>query len=387
MTDRFDEIEQLRAEASGHIVSSSSDKKLIVAGPGTGKTFTFRQALLGCEGRGLALTFIRNLVRDLRKDLEDVADVFTFHGFCKHQMHRNPVAGLQKDWHYYPPLPKLIVHDLGLVGRQTTDREIDRALHTLDDSDGVISDSLRLGNYYNAVSHTDLVYRVLRHFEERHGEVPDYPLMVVDEYQDFSLLETSFLKLLSDKSPVLIAGDDDQALYAFKNAEARFIRELAEDDDYELFDLPYCSRCTDVVVSAVNNVLSAAIKIGHLKGRLDKPFACFVPDKHKDSEAHPKLIHIARGRPSNPGPSVVSPTRLVAGSSPGGATRTAGVRSALVGPGESSDRRLAKRLSSARGAGGADTSPSLSAQPVWRRYAACGACASFAVSSARAEWA
>ena len=84
-------------------------------------------------------------------------------------------------------------------------------------------------------------------------EIPEYPLIVVDEYQDFSELETSFIRLLSSKSPVLIAGDDDQALYSFKNADPRFIRELAQGDEYERFGLPFCSRCTEVVVGAVND--------------------------------------------------------------------------------------------------------------------------------------
>ena len=87
---------------SDAIVNSDSEKRLIVAGPGSGKTYTFKLALSkaisdsGNAEKGLALTFIRNLVADLSDALSEVADVFTFHGFCKHQMHRHPVAGLQE---------------------------------------------------------------------------------------------------------------------------------------------------------------------------------------------------------------------------------------------------------------------------------------------------
>jgi hypothetical protein len=35
------------------------------------------------------------------------------------------------------------------------------------------------------------VYRVLRHFEHQDSAIPKNPMIVVDEYQDFSLLETS----------------------------------------------------------------------------------------------------------------------------------------------------------------------------------------------------
>lgn len=285
------DFQDKRAAATAAIVESQASKKLVVAGPGTGKTFTFREALDACDERGLALTFIRNLVDDLRDALSDVADVFTFHAFCKYQLHRHPIDDLREGWRYYPLLLELIAHDLALIGRVDNSDTIKRALHTLDDGDHVITEALRLGSYYNGVSHTDVVCRMLLHFDAHEDQIPTYPLIVVDEYQDFSLLETLFIDLLTRKSNVLVAGDDDQALYGFKNAEPRFIRELAEGGEYERFPLPYCSRCTDVVVCAVNDVIKAAIANGNLTGRLEKDFQCFVPDKAADSAAHPKIVH------------------------------------------------------------------------------------------------
>lgn len=295
---RLQEIADERTAASDAIVNSGSEKRLIVAGPGTGKTHTFKQALAKAIAdspiaeKGLALTFIRNLVDDLSDALSDVADVFTFHGFCKHQMHRHPVAGLREGWDYYPPLIEVMAADLELLGHKGIKREdIEQRLHALDETDGILGEALAIGNYYNAVSHTDLVHRVLTHFTENEDEIPSYPLIVVDEYQDFSLLETSFLALLAMKSKVLIAGDDDQALYDFKNASSRYIRELYANDDYENYDLPYCSRCTAVIVDAVNDVVAAAKANGNLQGRLDKPFECYLPDKQNESEEHQKIIY------------------------------------------------------------------------------------------------
>jgi superfamily I DNA/RNA helicase len=295
---RLQEIAQDRTAASDAIVNSDSEKRLIVAGPGTGKTHTFKQALAKAitdsptAEKGLALTFIRNLVQDLKETLSEVADVFTFHGFCKHQMHRHPVAGLQEGWDYYPALIEVMAADLELLGpRGIKKHDIEQRIHHLDEVDGILGEALAVGNYYNAVSHTDLVHRVLTHFTENDDAIPSYPLIVVDEYQDFSLLETSFLALLATKSKVLIAGDDDQALYEFKNASSRYIRELYVNDDYENFDLPYCSRCTAVIVDAVNDAVAAAKANGNLEGRLDKPFECYLPDKQTESEEHPKIIH------------------------------------------------------------------------------------------------
>jgi superfamily I DNA/RNA helicase len=141
------------------------------------------------------------------------------------------------------------------------------------------------------LGHNDVVYRVLRRFEEAPGNIPEYPLVVVDEYQDFNPLETRLIATLARRSSVLVAGDDDQALYHRKHASPQFIRELAADDDYSNFELPFCSRCTTVIVDAVNNVIARAAANGNLVGRLEKPFVCYLPDKAADSEAHPSIIH------------------------------------------------------------------------------------------------
>lgn len=284
-------IEGERRAVLEAILDSGAPKKLIVAGPGTGKTYTFKAALERAGG-GVALTFIRALVRDLRVALADTAEIVnTFHGFAKHLLHAHPY-GVGADFWYCPPLPIIFARDLTLLGfGAISDTDVNSAFQTLDDAEGLISESLRLGDYYNAVGHNDVVYRVLRRFEESPNDIPEYPLVVVDEYQDFNPLETALIRKLEQRSPVLIAGDDDQALYHRKHASPEFIRELAGDDDYANFELPYCSRCTQVIVDAVNNVIARAVASGNLAGRLDKTFHCYLPDKAAVSEAHPSIIH------------------------------------------------------------------------------------------------
>ena len=298
MEDQLRQLIEQRTAASDAIVNSPATKRLIVSGPGTGKSFTFRRSLAKAiqeagGGKGLALTFIRNLVADLEKDLGDLADVFTFHGYCKHLMHSHDVAGLS-DGDYYPPLLELVVGDVLIVdGRTITAEEINERLHNLDVSDDVIDVALARGDYYRSVSHNEAVYRVLRHFEASSGTIPECPLIVVDEFQDFSKLETTFIELLESKSPVLIAGDDDQALYMdLKFASPDFIRGIATDGSHDTFELPFCSRCTEVIVAAVNAVITEAVELGALQNRLAKQFHCFTPDKQAESDANPKIIHV-----------------------------------------------------------------------------------------------
>jgi hypothetical protein len=228
-----DDQQTLRTAASDAIVQSSAAKRFVVAGTGTGKTFAFQEALRATGAKGLALTFIRNLVADLTVSLDELADVHSFHGFCKHLMHAHNVAGLN-DGDCYPPLFLILKQDIALLTGNVIDpREVDLRFHYLDESDGQIATVLQRADYSTAVSYTDLVYRVLRHFEASPGSIPSYPLIVVDEIQDFSRLETEFITLLSQGDPVLAAGDDDQALYVdLKHAEPSFIRDLARGGEY-----------------------------------------------------------------------------------------------------------------------------------------------------------
>lgn len=300
--EELEEAARRRAETSEAIVDSEAEKKLIVAGPGTGKTYNFRRALEAVGGGGLALTFIKALSTNLAADLGDLAQVNTFHGYCKSLAHRLPIEGLTRRFDYYPPLMILLAEDMRLLGYDLQERDLEGALHNLDDGGGVLTDLLQLGTYYDAVSHTDVVYRVLLHLEANDEVVPEFPLVVVDEYQDFSLLETRFIDVLATASPVLVAGDDDQALYGFKHASPAFIRALADGDAYERFDLPYCSRCTEAIVDAVNNVVAEAQDRGNLAGRIDREYLCYLPEKLTDSEAHPAIVWAACSVETNRAP-------------------------------------------------------------------------------------
>lgn len=78
-TEELEEAKQRRQQTSDDLANSDARKKLVVAGPGTGKTHNFKRVLDRSAG-GLAITFIRALAEDLGRDLGDLAQVNTFHG-------------------------------------------------------------------------------------------------------------------------------------------------------------------------------------------------------------------------------------------------------------------------------------------------------------------
>lgn len=287
-----DEQERARAEALDNLVASTSRLKLVVAGPGTGKTFAFKRLLEGTEGRGLAMTFLSLLVKDLHKALDEKADVYSFHGFARRLLHRLDDTGVSKSVQYYPPLVELIREDIRIVAGVTLNTYTLGALFRhLADEDQHLKRGLASGEYYDAVSYDDSVYRVLRALEADPSRIPPYAQLVVDEFQDFCPMEVAFIAILSTELPTLIVGDDDQALYAFRDATPEAIRSLVAAGEFTRFDLPFCTRCTEVTVAATHTVIAQASAAGLLRGRIEKRFECYMPEKRDDSARYPHIIH------------------------------------------------------------------------------------------------
>jgi superfamily I DNA/RNA helicase len=283
-----------RQEYVDRLVQSSARLKIVVAGPGTGKSFAFRRVLESLpDGDRVALSFINNLVHDLQKDLAGLAESKTFHAYCRGLLHRRASDGLTTEFHYFPPLEQLVATDATLLGRSDLpSRNFSEALHTLEEGDGRIAFFLERSSYYNAVGFDDSVYRVLKTFDADATRVPALSYLIVDEFQDFNQLEVSFLLHLERTTPTLIAGDDDQAIYqSLRHAKPDFIRDKHRGGAHERFELPYCSRCPRVLVEATNAFVQRAQAHGLLADRIPKQFLPFS-GKDADSAAFPMIVNV-----------------------------------------------------------------------------------------------
>src|SRR3989442_8781639 len=77
-----------RKQCLENILASKARWKLIAAGPGTGKTHTFREILAQrAGGNNPAITFINKLADDMKSGLGKNAEVKTFHAYCKKILH------------------------------------------------------------------------------------------------------------------------------------------------------------------------------------------------------------------------------------------------------------------------------------------------------------
>lgn len=273
-----------RSECLKKILESNSPKKIIVAGAGTGKTFTFKE-LLKVKGTGenIALTFIRMLTSDMFNTFGDLAEVKTFHAYCKKVLHeKNGKVDL------YPFLTKIIEADAKYLDKKLSD--FDNMFQLLVEKSEEIEFYLNRGDYYEAVSFNDSVYRLYKLLQQDGDSLPAFNQILIDEFQDFNLLEVAFINELEKKGNILIVGDDDQAVYNSRNASSAYLIEKYNSGQYEKFELPFCSRCTNVIVEASNAFLNKAKESGHLETRIDKRYECFIESKDGDTAKYPKII-------------------------------------------------------------------------------------------------
>jgi superfamily I DNA/RNA helicase len=284
---RYAAAENERREHVDAVVNSPATKKIVVAGPGTGKTFLFKKILAG-KKKTLTLTFVNSLVEDLSLELYGLSEVRTLHAYA-----RSLISGMLGSAKIFPKLSAVIKEDAKFL--QDRDVDFDKLFHDRDDENADVKFYSQRRKYYdNHYGHTDIIFAAVKHLERHPDKVLSYDQVLVDEFQDFNQLEVSLIDLLAGKNPVLLAGDDDQALYDFKNASAKHIRERHRDEnvDYASFSLPFCSRCTRVIVDAINDVLAGATKDGNLKGRIMKAYKYFdCESKDKESAQYPKIVY------------------------------------------------------------------------------------------------
>ncbi len=270
------------------VLESSSHKKIVVGGPGTGKTHLF-EIVIGRDNNPLILTFINTLVEDLSLELYGISTVKTLHSFAQKELSNI----LKRKIKISPILPEVIKEDVKIL----LDKEIDfdKLFHNKEEDNKYIDFYKKRKNYYGYYGYSDVIFGITKMFEKYEEEIPQYDKIIIDEFQDFNKLEVTLIDLLSQRSPILLAGDDDQALYKdTKDADPEYIRQRYYNKafGYSSFYLPYCSRCTRVIVDAVNDIINTAKEKNFLKSRIEKPFEYFnCDDKDIISDKNPKIIY------------------------------------------------------------------------------------------------
>lgn len=265
----------------------------LLAGPGTGKThvMTRRVVFLLTEQRippdeVLALTFTRAAASELHErvaeelreewgDLdeeEDLPRISTLHSFALRQLLRNaPRLGhlpqplrIADDWeerHIIQEDIKELVddEDIDIRDVQQLFRQLAADWQTLSAEDeNFTPDASFIGAWrehrdlYGYTLRSELVYQLKRAL----GQIPDLDLetpirhLLVDEYQDLNRCDLALVREIAERgAEVFIAGDDDQSIYGFREANPEGIRQFPNEyDPATNLRLEVCLRCDEEIL-------------------------------------------------------------------------------------------------------------------------------------------
>lgn len=102
-------------------------------------------------------------------------------------------------------------------------------------------------------------YELLRDNDKVRGEIQQYyQYVVADEVQDFTPLMFNILQLLvSDGTPLMAIGDEDQSIYSFRGANIYNALSFTEMfQDAQSFSLMYNRRCAENITEAAKKIIS-----------------------------------------------------------------------------------------------------------------------------------
>ena len=273
------------------IASSSKTPLCVVAGPGTGKTFTMMRRITRLivedridPSRILACTFTRTAAEDLARAISKLGvdgakkiRAQTIHSLCFSMLSKEEVLAVTGR----VPRPLLqyeerfLLEDLKAEGRGGI-RECGKRLLAFsaawsrlqheepgwptDETDKKFHDALIAWLFYHqAMLIGELIpesIRYLRHNPHSSYRSLAYDHVLVDEYQDLNRAEQAFIDLISSSSLVVV-GDEDQSIYSFKHAHPQGIVEFPTTHlGTATLGLDECHRCPKLVVELANSLIS-----------------------------------------------------------------------------------------------------------------------------------
>lgn len=270
----------------------TSDSKVIrsVAGPGTGKSFAMRRKIAKLISEGtdpakiLAITFTRTAAADLKKEIHslrvnnpDKVTATTIHSLCLQILYKREILITTGRF------PRIILnHELTPLLRDMTNTAYGNLLEkkkrviaftsgwarlqvdepgyaptAIDDQFG--RELIDLLKKHKAMLIGEVVPLTLNYLRNNPvcDEINRFEHVLVDEYQDLNKAEQELIKTLRGEKNIIIVGDDDQSIYAFKHAHPEGIRQVPSIyNDCVTIPFDVCRRCPKKVVRLASKLIS-----------------------------------------------------------------------------------------------------------------------------------
>ena len=274
-------------------INSSVENRLLLAGPGTGKSYTIIGLINDLiinkkvDSKNIfILTFTRAATAELKKKIlkeikksDNLPYVYTLHGFSLRQLMKNSkrISTLPQNFVIADDYEErnIILEDLkGFLNSNI--KEVRRLFNLLSanwetlnaDRDGweqnfespeFIGAWKEHRQVYGYALRSELVYQFKNILESPDEIKIDGPIdyLIVDEYQDLNKCDLSVIGNLHERGAKLfVAGDDDQSIYGFRYAYPEGIRNFINViKKSKMFQITECRRCDQQILELATNVI------------------------------------------------------------------------------------------------------------------------------------
>lgn len=303
-------------EAQRKAVTWGEGPLLLLAGPGSGKTFTVTKRILYLLERGvppeeiLVITFSKDAALSMQRRFRQMAGQFfpvnfgTFHSVFYHILlesggfhsmklisdsrKMNLMISVLKKYHRNMELSEDALRILSAVSLYKNTADGERALLAVPaewrehfrEITAAYTEAVR---DEKAVDFDDMLFECRRLLEEdtrvRRGWQKRFRYILVDEFQDCNPVQYEVIRLLALRPYNLFAvGDDDQSIYGFRGASPDILRQFQEDFQAKQLLLDVNYRCAGEIVRA-----SLAV-IGENRNRFPKALRAADDSAKKDAE-------------------------------------------------------------------------------------------------------
>ena len=285
-------------DAQRQAVTSESQKLLVLAGAGSGKTKVLVhriawliEALSNSTHSILAVTFTNKAASEMTGRIESILSqpipemwCGTFHSISNKLLRRHYAeAGLEKDFSILDSddqlrVIKRILKELELDDDQWQPEKVrwqinnwkDDALRPkdIDDKGDFNLEMLkRIYAQYEAYMKRenllDFAELILRSYELIRDNADIRKLyqnkfrnVLIDEFQDTNAIQFKWIKnLVGEKSTLTAVGDDDQSIYGWRGAKIENINKFAKEKETEIVRLEQNYRSTGNILNAANAVI------------------------------------------------------------------------------------------------------------------------------------
>ena len=285
-------------DAQRQAVTSESQKLLVLAGAGSGKTKVLVhriawliEALSNSTHSILAVTFTNKAASEMTGRIESILNqpipemwCGTFHSISNKLLRRHYTeAGLEKDFSILDSddqlrVIKRILKELELDDDQWQPEKVrwqinnwkDDALRPedIDDKGDFNLEMLkRIYAQYEAYMKRenllDFAELILRSYELIRDNTDIRKLyqnkfrnVLIDEFQDTNAIQFKWIKnLVGEKSTLTAVGDDDQSIYGWRGAKIENINKFAKEKETEIVRLEQNYRSTGNILNAANAVI------------------------------------------------------------------------------------------------------------------------------------